>query len=78
METKMDIAKIEEIQLESARELYFERKAEQEHKCCVCGRDEAEIKADERGELEEHKIDSSWKSVLICDECYADIEESCE
>jgi len=45
--------------------------------CVCCGRNEEEIKRDERGVLEEHNIDSSWKKVKICSECYADITENC-
>ena len=64
---------------EQARELYFERKAEQENKICeCCNRTSQECKEEDRGELREHKIDSSWKSVLICEECFCEIENSQE
>lgn len=47
-------------------------------KCKCCNRTEQECKEQERGNITEHKIDSSWKGVLICDECFCEIEESCE
>ena len=46
--------------------------------CVICGRSKEEVIAEERGDLREHKIDSSWKSVLIDDECFAELENSCE
>jgi len=46
-------------------------------KCEICGRTEQECRDEERGEITEHKIDSSWKYSLICDECWCDIVESC-
>lgn len=47
-------------------------------KCEVCNRTEQECKEEDRGNLGEHKIDSSWKNTLICDECFSGIEKSCD
>ena len=72
METKLT-AKQEEFVIESGMESI----REQRERCVSCGRNKRECIDEERGDLDTTKIDGG-EVVLLCSECFCDLENSLE